>query len=46
MQFGLLLSKFPRVQESRAFYDALLVLHPRESRPFIAFCRRVMSRVA
>ncbi|WP_233856580.1 hypothetical protein [Paraburkholderia sp. HD33-4] len=46
MQFGLLLSKFPRVQESRAFYDALLVLHPRQSRLLVAFWRRVMSRVA
>jgi glucan phosphoethanolaminetransferase (alkaline phosphatase superfamily) len=46
MQFGLLLSQFPHVQESRAHYDALLVLHTRESHPFVAFLRRLMSRVA
>jgi hypothetical protein len=46
MQFGLLVSKFPHVQESRAFYDALLLLHPRESGPFVAFWRRLMSRAA
>ncbi|MGF6874505.1 hypothetical protein [Paraburkholderia sp. MM5477-R1] len=44
MQFGLLLSQFPRVQESRTHYDGMLVLHA--PHPFIAFCRRVMSRVA
>ncbi|WP_233807730.1 hypothetical protein [Paraburkholderia sp. HP33-1] len=46
MQFGLLLSQFPHVQESRAFYDALLVLHVRESHPFAAFWRLLTSRVA
>ncbi|MGF6298707.1 hypothetical protein OKW43_001189 [Paraburkholderia sp. WC7.3g] len=46
MQFGLLLSQFPRVQESRAHYDGLLVLHTREPHSFVAFWRRLMSRVA
>ncbi|WP_162842047.1 hypothetical protein [Paraburkholderia monticola] len=46
MQFGLLLSKFPRVEESRAYYDALLVLHTRDPHPFVAFWRRLMSRAA
>jgi hypothetical protein len=46
MQFGLLLSQFPRVQESRAFYDALLVLAPREPHPLVGFWRRLISRVA
>jgi hypothetical protein len=46
MQFGLLLSKFPRVQEARAHYDAMLALHTREPHPFVAFWRRLMSRVA
>jgi hypothetical protein len=46
MQFGLLLSEFPRVQESRAHYDALLVPHTREPDPFVALWRRLSSRVA
>jgi hypothetical protein len=46
MQFGLLLSQFPRVQESRAHYDALLALHNREPNPFVTFWRHLMSRVA
>ena len=38
MNFGLLLSQLPHVQESRAHYDAMLTLHPRrESHRFAAF---------
>ncbi|WP_233837377.1 hypothetical protein [Paraburkholderia sp. ZP32-5] len=46
MQFGLLLSKFPRVQEARAHYDAMLVLHERETHPFVAFWRRLTARAS
>ncbi|MFT4064691.1 hypothetical protein [Paraburkholderia sp.] len=46
MQFGLLLSRFPRVQESRAHYDAMLVLHARERRPLAAFWRRLKALVS
>jgi hypothetical protein len=46
MQFGLLLSKFPRVQEARAHYDAMLVLHAHEPHPFVAFWRRLKARVS
>ena len=46
MQFGLLLSQFPHVQDSRAFYDALLVLNPCERHPFARLWRRLISRVA
>jgi len=46
MQFGLLLSKFPRVQEARAHYDAMLVLHVREAHPLAAFWRRLTASAA
>jgi len=46
MQFGLLLSKFPHVQEARAHYDSMLVLHEREPHPFVAFWRRLVARAA
>ncbi|EEA00630.1 conserved hypothetical protein [Burkholderia sp. H160] len=46
MQFGLLLSQFPHVQEARAFYDALLTLHVRDPHQIVAFWRRLTSRVA
>ena len=30
MNYGLLLSKMPHVDEARAHYDAMLALHPQE----------------
>ncbi|NML31455.1 hypothetical protein [Paraburkholderia antibiotica] len=45
MQF-LLLSRFPRVQEARAHYDTMLVLHPREAHPLGALWRRLKTLVS
>jgi len=37
MNFGLLLSSLPHIDESRVCYDAMLSLKPRESHRFAAF---------
>jgi hypothetical protein len=37
MNFGLLLSQLPHVEESRAHYDAMLALHAREPNNLFAF---------
>ncbi len=42
MNFGLLLSQFPRVDESRTHYDAMLELQEREPR-FAALWRRLKA---
>jgi hypothetical protein len=43
MNFGLLLSQLPHIQESRGHYDAMLVLHDRKTHRFAAFCRRIKT---
>ncbi len=40
MHFALLLSDLPRVEQSRAHYDAMLPLETREPSGFPAFWRR------
>ncbi|CAD6538794.1 hypothetical protein LMG28140_03297 [Paraburkholderia metrosideri] len=40
MNFGLLLSHLPHVQESRIHYDAMLALHAREPRKLTALWQR------
>jgi hypothetical protein len=37
MNFGLLVSQLPHVQESRVHYDALLAMHARDPHKFVAF---------
>ncbi|MGU7770001.1 hypothetical protein ACV229_07445 [Burkholderia sp. MR1-5-21] len=46
MIFGLLLSNLPHVNESRACYDAMLSLKPRESHRFAAFWVRLKNLVS
>jgi hypothetical protein len=46
MIFGLLLSKLPHVEESRAHYDAMLSLQPREPRRFAAFWHSLKALVS
>jgi hypothetical protein len=41
MNFGLLLSQLPHVQESRVHYDAMLSLQPHEQHKFAAFWQRL-----
>jgi hypothetical protein len=43
MNFGLLLSQLPHVQESRVHYDAMLALHTREPHKFAAFWRLIKA---
>jgi hypothetical protein len=43
MNFGLLLSQLPHVQESRVPYDAMLALHAPEPRKFAAFWLRLKT---
>jgi hypothetical protein len=40
MNFGLLLSQLPHVQESRLHYNTMLALHAREPRKFTMLWRR------
>ncbi|AJZ56808.1 hypothetical protein OI25_7564 [Paraburkholderia fungorum] len=46
MNFGLLLSQLPHVQESRAHYDAMLSLHDREPHKFAAFWRGLKALIS
>lgn len=46
MNFGLLLSKLPHVEESRVHYDAMLTLHANESHRFAAFWQRLKALVS
>ena len=49
MNFGLLLSQLPHVQESRVHYDAMLSLQTSEPRKFhklIAFWRGLKSLIS
>jgi hypothetical protein len=46
MNFGLLLSHLPHVQESRVHYDAMLSLQARESHRFAALWHTLKSLVS
>ncbi|MGF6725261.1 hypothetical protein P3T43_004638 [Paraburkholderia sp. GAS41] len=49
MNFGLLLSQLPHVQESRVHYDAMLSLQahePRQAHKLLAFWRGLKSLVS
>ncbi|CAB3790549.1 hypothetical protein LMG28614_03091 [Paraburkholderia ultramafica] len=46
MNFGLLLSQLPHVQESRAHYDTVLSLQPREPHKFAAFWQRLKTLIS
>ncbi len=46
MNFGLLVSKLPHVQESRAHYDAILAPHAREPHKFAAFWQRLKTLIS
>jgi hypothetical protein len=46
MNFGLLVSQLPHVQESHAHYDAMLVLHAREPRRFVVVWRAIKARIS
>ncbi|SEB10545.1 hypothetical protein [Paraburkholderia sartisoli] len=46
MNFGLLLSQLPHVQESRVHYDAMLAFHAREPHPFAALWQRFKTFVS
>ena len=43
MNFGLLLSQLPHVNESRVRYDAMLAMHAREPHKFVAFWQRLKA---
>jgi hypothetical protein len=43
MNFGLLLSQLPHVQESRVPYDAMLALHAPEPSKFATFWLRLKA---
>jgi len=43
MNFGLLVSQLPHVQESRVHYDALLAMHARKLHKFVAFWQRLKA---
>ena len=43
MNFGLLLSQLPHVQESRVHYDTMVALHAPEPRRFFAFWLRLKT---
>ena len=46
MNFGLLLSQLPHVQESRVHYDAMLALHAPEPHKFAAFWQQLKTLVS
>ncbi|WP_165614398.1 hypothetical protein [Paraburkholderia ginsengiterrae] len=46
MNFGLLLSNLPHVEESRTHYNAMLALHASEPHGFAAFWHRLKSLVS
>ncbi|MFM0165910.1 hypothetical protein PQR39_36440 [Paraburkholderia sediminicola] len=46
MNFGLLVSQLPHVQESRVHYDAMLALQAREPHRFAAFWQRLKALVS
>jgi hypothetical protein len=46
MNFSLLLSQLPHVQESRAHYDAMLALHAPEPHRFAAFWQRLKTLIS
>ncbi|MEW6340347.1 MAG: hypothetical protein RXR20_32155 [Paraburkholderia sp.] len=46
MNFGLLLSQLPHVQESRVHYDAMLSLQAREPHRFAALWHTLKSLVS
>lgn len=46
MNFGLLVSQLPHVQESRVHYDAMLALHAPEPHGFAAFWLRLKTLVS
>jgi hypothetical protein len=46
MNFGLLVSQLPHVQESRVHYDAMLALHAPEPHRFVAFWQRLKTLVS
>jgi hypothetical protein len=46
MQFGLFLSQFPHVQESRVHSDDMLALRAREPHTFAAFWQRLEALVS
>ena len=46
MNFGLLLSQLPHVQESRVQYDAMLALHAREPRKIAALWQRIKALIS
>jgi hypothetical protein len=43
MNFGLLVSQLPHVQESRVHYDAVLAMHARNPHKFVAFWQRLKT---
>jgi hypothetical protein len=46
MNFGLLVSNLPHVEESRSQYDAMLVLQPRATHRFSHFWQRLRALVS
>ncbi|WP_406868286.1 hypothetical protein [Paraburkholderia fungorum] len=46
MNFGLLLSQLPHVQESRVHYDAMLALHAPAPHKFATFWQRLKTLVS
>ena len=46
MNFGLLLSQLPHVDESRVHYDAMLALHAPEPHKFAGFWQRFRSLIS
>lgn len=46
MNFGLLVSQLPHVQESRVHYDAMLALRAREPHKLAVFWQRIKALVS
>ncbi|MDE1004201.1 hypothetical protein PQR68_20505 [Paraburkholderia agricolaris] len=46
MNFGLLLSQLPHVEESRVHYDAMLALHANEPHKLAVFWQRLKALVS
>ncbi|CAE6824369.1 hypothetical protein IQ288_31900 [Burkholderia sp. R-69980] len=46
MNFSLLLSRLPQVEESRVHHDAMLALHANEPHRFAAFWQRLKTLVS
>jgi len=46
MNFGLLLSQLPHVEESRTHYNDMLALHASKPRGFAAFLQHVKSLIS